>query len=163
IDGVLEHEDTKAVIAKAKELSSSTAIEAKKLIGSVADELKEVDMNHKEIADKVETVSMGLSIASGVVAAGAALAAPTGLSAVGVALGITSTPLIVTAAPVIGAVATAAGVVSGSAYFYSKWKMKKEKDNDHATFPDTRMQTIEADNPAIEPQLRPRRGGRVVD
>ncbi|MDR0578431.1 MAG: hypothetical protein LBI87_13100, partial [Candidatus Accumulibacter sp.] len=39
IDGVLEHEDTKAVIAKAKELSSSTAIEAKKLIGSVADEL----------------------------------------------------------------------------------------------------------------------------
>lgn len=86
-------------------------------------------MNHKKIADKVETVSMGLGITSGVVAAGAALAVPTGLSAVGVALGITSTPLIVTAAPIIAVVATATGVVSGGAYFYSKWKSKKAKSD----------------------------------
>ena len=72
----------------------------------------------EEIADKVESVSMGLGFASGVAAAGAALAAPTGLGAVGVALGITSAPLIVTAAPVIGVAATVTGVVSGGAYFY---------------------------------------------
>jgi DNA uptake protein ComE-like DNA-binding protein len=142
IDNVLEHEDTKAVAAKVKELagkvetvsaslgiaSGAVAVGAKKLTGCVADALKEADANHKEIAGKVETVSMGLGIASGAAAAGAALAAPTGLSAVGVALGITSAPLIVTAAPVIGAVATTAGVVSGGAYFYSKWKTRKAKE-----------------------------------
>ena len=84
-------------------------------------------MNHKDVADKVETVSMGLGITSGVVAAGAALAAPTGLSALAVAIGITSAPLIVTVAPVICAIATATGVVSGGAYFYSKWKTKTDK------------------------------------
>jgi len=85
-------------------------------------------VNHKEVADKVETVSMGLGITSGIVAAGAALAAPTGLSALGVAIGITSAPLIVTVAPVIGAIATATGVISGGAYFYSKWKTKRTKE-----------------------------------
>lgn len=84
-------------------------------------------MNHKEVADRVETVSMGLGITSGVVAAGAVLAAPTGLSALAVAIGITSAPLIVTVAPVICALATATGVVSGGAYFYSKWKTRADK------------------------------------
>jgi O6-methylguanine-DNA--protein-cysteine methyltransferase len=86
-------------------------------------------IHHKEVADKIETVSMGISITSGVVAAGAALAAPTGFSAIGVALGITSVPLIVTVAPVIGAAATVTGVISGGAYFYSKWKSKKAKED----------------------------------
>jgi hypothetical protein len=84
-------------------------------------------MNHKEVADRVETVSMGLGITSGVVAAGAVLAAPTGLSALAVAIGITSAPLIVTVAPVICAIATATGVISGGAYFYSKWKTRVDK------------------------------------
>ncbi len=84
---------------------------------------------HKVFADKVENVSMGLGITSGIVAAGASVAAPTGLSAIGVALGVTSAPLIVTAAPVIATVATAAGVVSGTAYFYSKWKSRAKKNN----------------------------------
>lgn len=83
--------------------------------------------NGKKLADKVEVVSMGLGITSGTVAAGAALAAPTGLSALGVALGIVSSPLIVTAAPIVGAVATASGVVSGCVYFYAKWRQKKSK------------------------------------
>ncbi|WP_206667238.1 hypothetical protein [Candidatus Methylobacter oryzae] len=86
-------------------------------------------INHKRVADRIETVSMGLGITSGLVAAGATLAAPTGLSAIGVALGITSAPLIVTAAPIIGAAATATGVISGGAYFYSKWKSRKAKEN----------------------------------
>lgn len=128
ISDVIEHEDTKAAVLKAKELATSAAIEAKTLTDRVVDKVKEADANHKDVADKVETVSMGLGITSGVVAAGAALAAPTGLSALGVALGITSAPLIVTAAPVIGIAATVTGVVSGGAYFYSKWQSKKAKN-----------------------------------
>ena len=84
-------------------------------------------INHKRVADRIETVSMGLGITSGIVAAGATLAAPTGLSAIGVALGIISEPLVVTAAPIIGAAATATGVISGGAYFYSKWKSRKAR------------------------------------
>lgn len=89
-------------------------------------------INHKKVADRIETVSMGLGITSGVVAAGAALATPTGLSAIGVALGIIDAPLIVTAAPIIGAAATATGIISGGAYFYSKWKSRAAKaDSGH--------------------------------
>jgi len=86
--------------------------------------------NHKKVADKIETLSMGLGITSGLVAVGATLAAPTGLSAIGVALGITSTPLIVTAAPIVGAAATVTGIISGGAYFYSKWKSRKARENE---------------------------------
>lgn len=111
-----------------KGLAASATQEAKKLSARVVDTVKDVDAHHKEVAEKVETVSMGLGITSGVVAAGAALAAPTGLGAVGVALGVTSAPLIVTAAPIVGAAAAVTGVVSGGAYFYSKWKTKKEQE-----------------------------------
>ena len=51
---------------------------------------------------------------------------PTGLSAIGVAIGIIDEPLIVTAAPMVSNVATVTGVISGCAYFYSKWKNKRE-------------------------------------
>ncbi len=110
-----------AATAGAQQVSSG----AKHLTAKVVDSVSSAD--HKQVAEQVENVSMGLGIASGVVAAGAALAAPTGLSAVGVALGLTSAPLIVTAAPVLGAVATAVGVASGGTYFYSKWQSGKEK------------------------------------
>ena len=83
----------------------------------------------QESCRQIETVSMGLGITSGLVAAGASLAAPTGFSAIGVALGITSAPLIVTAAPIVGAAATVTGIISGGAYFYSKWKSKKANDD----------------------------------
>ena len=62
---------------------------------------------------------MGLGMTSGVVAAGAFLAAPTDISAACVALGVLSAPLIVTAAPIVGA-------VSAGAYFYSRWKTSKD-------------------------------------
>jgi hypothetical protein len=125
IRDAIDHEDTKAIVMKAKEVTTTATTEAKMLVGRVVEAAKDAEENHKEIADKIETVSMGLGIASGAVTAGAVLAAPTGLSAVGVALGITSAPLIVTAAPVICAASTVIGVVSGGAYFYSKWKTKK--------------------------------------
>lgn len=125
IKDIINHEDTKSAVIKAKELATASAIEAKKFTAGVMDKVKEADENHKKAADKVETVSMGLGITSGVVAAGAALAAPTGLSALGVAVGLTSAPLIVTAAPVLAVASTVVGVISGGAYFYSKWKTKR--------------------------------------
>lgn len=129
IKHIIEHEDTKSVVFRVNELATSSSHEVKKLTASVIDKVKEADENHKEVADKVETVSMGLGITSGVVAAGATLVAPTGLSALGVAVGLTSAPLIVTAAPVIAVASTVIGVISGGAYFYSKWKTKKIKDS----------------------------------
>ena len=125
----IDHEDTKAALIKARGLATAATTKAKNITDHVVAKVKKLDVNHKEVADKVETVSMGLGITSGVVAAGAVLAAPAGLSAVGVALGITSAPLIVAAAPVIGVAATVTGVISGGAYFYSKWKSKKAKED----------------------------------
>lgn len=129
IGDAIDHEGTKAAVTKVKELATAATSEAKKLSDRVVLKVKAADKNHKEVAEKVETVSMGLGITSGVVAAGAALAAPTGLGALGVAVGITSAPLIVTVAPVIIVAATVTGVVSGGAYFYSKWKSRKVKDD----------------------------------
>ena len=85
---------------------------------------------HDKIAKRAEDVSMATTIASAAVSVGATIAAPTGLSAIGVALGITSAPFIVTAAPVVGAVATVAGVVSGGVYFYAKWKNRRQLETD---------------------------------
>lgn len=127
IRNAIDHEDTKAVAIKAKEIATAASVGAKKLADRVVEAAKDAEENHKEVADKIETVSMGLGITSGAVIAGAALAAPTGLSAVGVALGITSAPLIVAVAPVICTASTVVGVISGGAYFYSKWKTKKAK------------------------------------
>lgn len=84
-------------------------------------------MNHEKLANRMENVSMAAGVVAGVAAAGAVIAAPTGLSAVGVWLGIISAPLIVTAAPILGAVATVTGTVSGAAYFYAKWKKRQIK------------------------------------
>ena len=123
----IDHRDTKAAVLKAKDLATAATVEARKIADRVVFTAKKADENHKDVADKIETVSMGLGITSGVVLAGAALAAPTGLGALGVAIGITSAPLIVAVAPAIAAVATVTGVVSGGAYFYSKWKSRKSK------------------------------------
>lgn len=90
---------------------------------------EESEKTHEKIAKRVEDISMTTGIVSAAVGVGASLAAPTGLSALGVALGLTSAPLIVTAAPIIGAAATVAGVVSGGAYFYSKWKNRQNSES----------------------------------
>lgn len=120
--------DASKVTAQAKEWAHSASAGTQKLTSQVVDLARKADANHKEVADTIETVSMGLGITAGVSAAGAAIAAPTGIGAVGVALGLTSAPLIVTAAPVLAAAATTAGVVSGSGYFYSKWRSKAAKN-----------------------------------
>ncbi|GAB3461971.1 hypothetical protein [Azotobacter salinestris] len=122
----------RAAIDTAKTLAAVTASGTRNIPGKVVAKVKALDANHKDVADKIDTVSMGLGITSGVVSAGAVLAAPTGLSAIGVALGLTSAPLIVTAAPIVGAAAAVTGALSGGAYFYSKWKSSKAAKEERA-------------------------------
>jgi hypothetical protein len=130
VSGAIDQIDTGQAAARAKELAQTATAGTQKLTSHFVDIARNTDANHKEVADGIETVSMGLGITAGITAAGAAIAAPTGLGAVGVALGVTSAPLIVAAAPVIAAAATTVGVISGGAYFYSKWRSKNADDAD---------------------------------
>lgn len=82
-------------------------------------------MNHELIANRVESISMGTGILAGLSAAGAVFAEPTGLDALGVWLGITDEPLIITAAPILGSLATASGTISGFTYFLAQWKRRQ--------------------------------------
>ena len=82
-------------------------------------------MNHELIANRVESISMGTGILAGLSAAGAVFAEPTGLDALGVWLGITDEPLIITAAPILGCLATASGTISGFTYFLAQWKRRQ--------------------------------------
>jgi len=91
--------------------------------------VNKIDEKHEKIAARAEDVSMVTGVLAGVTAAGAVIATPTGLAAIGVALGITSAPLIVMAAPVLATIATVSGAISGGAYFYSKWKKRRPKQD----------------------------------
>ncbi|MEI6707814.1 MAG: hypothetical protein WCK96_11835 [Methylococcales bacterium] len=90
---------------------------------------EETTPTHEKISKRAEDISMVAGVVSAAVTVGATIAAPTGLSAITIALGITSTPLIVMAAPIVGAAATVAGVVSSGAYFYAKWKNRQNSGN----------------------------------
>lgn len=77
---------------------------------------------HKEVAEYVDTVSKALRVTAGVSVAGAYIAAPTGLTAVGVSLGIVSAPVLVTAAPILVSAAGIALTVSAATSLYSKYR-----------------------------------------
>ena len=79
-----------------------------------------LDLNHEKIADHADSIEKGVKIAAGLSVAGAIVAAPTGLTAVGVAVGLVSAPIIVTAAPLITSAAGIAITVSAGASLYSK-------------------------------------------
>lgn len=91
-------------------------------------------MNHEIIATRVEHVSMATGILAGLSAAGAVMAEPTGLDALGVWLGITDEPLIIRIAPILGSLATASGTLSGFTYFLAQRRKRqiqsKTIDND---------------------------------
>ncbi|MCK9608225.1 MAG: hypothetical protein M0R33_17405 [Methylomonas sp.] len=84
-------------------------------------------MNHETVAARVEHISMATGILAGLSAAGAVLAAPTGLDALGVWLGISDEPLSVRLAPVLGSLATASGTISGFAYFLAQRQKRYAK------------------------------------
>lgn len=83
------------------------------------------DSTQEKIVDLADTAAKTTRIAAVLSIAGASVAAPTGLGAVGVSLGLVSAPLIVTAAPVIAAIAAGATAVAAAASLYSKYKRKK--------------------------------------
>ena len=87
---------------------------------------EQTEKTHEKVAKRAEDIAMTATIISAVVGIGATYAEPSGFYAIGVALGLASEPLIVTVAPIIAGIATVTGVISSSAYFYSKWKNKKE-------------------------------------
>ena len=79
----------------------------------------------KKAADAADTAAKATRVMVAVAGAGASVLAPTGFSAVGVALGLVSTPLIVTAVPILVAIAGGAAVVSAAASLHYKMKRKK--------------------------------------
>ncbi|TFZ03376.1 hypothetical protein EZ242_05695 [Ramlibacter rhizophilus] len=76
-------------------------------------------LQHQRLAKSTAAMAGVATAASAVTGLAAAAAAPTGLAAVGVALGITSAPLVVVAAPVVAGVATAAAAAAGIVRFWS--------------------------------------------
>ena len=91
----------------------------------------QTEHTHEKVAKRAEDIAMTATVISAIVGIGATYAEPSGFYAIGVALGLASEPLIVTAAPIIAGVATVTGVISSSAYFYSKWKNHKQRSESH--------------------------------
>lgn len=71
------------------------------------------ESTHEKIVDLTDTAAKTTRIA-----------APSGLGAVGVSLGLVSAPLIITAAPVIAAISGGATAVAAAVSLYSKYKRK---------------------------------------
>lgn len=110
---------------RAKQLSGEAAVRARAFKDRLTETANKLDQNHEAVAAKVETVSMAAGIAAGVAGAAAWIAAPSGLAALAVFLGVRSAPGAVRIAAVLGVVAMVAGFISGVAYFYSMWKRKR--------------------------------------
>jgi hypothetical protein len=81
--------------------------------------------HHKKVADYSDTVSKAMKVTVGISLAGAYVAAPTGLTAVAVSVGLVSAPLLVTAAPLLASAATVAMTVSAAASLYSKYQSRQ--------------------------------------
>jgi hypothetical protein len=107
IGDVAAREETRMALEGARKIAASAGNGGQRLAQGVMAVAREADKNHHLIADRIESVSMGLGITSGVALAAASLV---------------SAPLIVGAAPVIATAGTVAGALSGGAYFYSKWR-----------------------------------------
>lgn len=88
---------------------------------------------HQEVAGFSDTVSKALRVTAGLSAAGAYIAAPTGLTAVGVSLGIVSTPVLVAAAPILASAAGIGLTVSAAASLYSKFRSHQTDVRDDKT------------------------------
>lgn len=84
-------------------------------------------MNHETIAARVDAIAMITGILAGLAAAGAALATPTGFTALGIWLGLVDEPLIIKLAPTLDTVATVCGTISGFTFFYSKHKKRNQR------------------------------------
>jgi hypothetical protein len=110
-----------------KRSAEKLAAGGKKLKDGAVESVRAVDRQHEKIADHADSVAKATKVAAGVAVAGAVVAAPTGLTAFGVALGVLSAPVIVTAAPILASAAGIAVTVSAGASLYSKIRRKQSK------------------------------------
>lgn len=94
---------------KVKAVAESTVVLAKKL-----------DENRDKIAEHADIAAKAGKLVAAATMAGAAVVAPTGWTALGVAAGIVSTPVIVAAAPAIVSVAGGVMLFSAAASLYAK-------------------------------------------
>lgn len=90
-----------------------------------AEKIRQLDQNHEEIADRADTVAKATRVAAGVAVTGAAIAAPTGITAVGDALGVVSAQIITTVAPILIVIAGGSLTISAAASLYSKSRKRK--------------------------------------
>ena len=117
---------TRMKVDQAKEVLTTVTERGDRLIKKAGEVGRRIDKKHREIADGADTVAKASKVAAGIAVAGAAVSAPTGLAAVGVALGVVSTPLVVTAAPILANVAGVAITISAGASLYSKFRSRME-------------------------------------
>lgn len=82
---------------------------------------------HERVSALADTAAKATRVAAAVGVVGAGVAAPTGLSAVAVSVGLVSAPLVVTAAPLLLGVASTAAAISAAASLYSRWQRRKAR------------------------------------
>jgi hypothetical protein len=80
---------------------------------------------HEKLVDVADTAAKATRVVAVAATAGAFVAAPTGLTAVGVSLGLVSAPFIVTAAPILTGVASGAAAIYAAASLYSRFRKKR--------------------------------------
>lgn len=109
--------------------ATSSPISIGKLRSSITNLVRSADENHEKIADHVDSVAKATKVAAGVTLAGAALVAPTGITALAISAGIVSAPVIVTVAPIMAGVAGFALTISAGTSLYAKYKRGKSKED----------------------------------
>jgi hypothetical protein len=82
---------------------------------------------HERVKELADTAAKATRVAAVLAGAGATVAAPTGLSAVAVSVGLINAPFIVTAAPVLVGIATGAAAIAATASLYSKWRKRQAR------------------------------------
>ena len=98
-----------------------------RLKSSTLDIARSVDRHHEKIADHTDSLAKATRVAGTIAVAGAFVAAPTGLTAAGVALGLVSAPLIATVAPAVAGVAAGAAALSAGASLYAKLRRRRQR------------------------------------
>ena len=99
-----------------------------KIKNSAKEAAVSIDKNHETISDHADTAAKATRVAAGIAVVSATVAAPTGITAIGVAVGVVSAPAIVTAAPILVGIAGAAFTISAGASLYTKMRNKKKSN-----------------------------------
>ncbi|MFJ3523352.1 hypothetical protein ACIPO9_12770 [Pseudomonas sp. NPDC090203] len=98
----------------------------KAVTGAAAALVKKLDENRDRIADRADSAAKAGKLLAAATMTGATVAAPTGLTALGVTIGVVSAPAIVTAAPIIVSVAGGVMLFSAAASLYVKARKRRQ-------------------------------------